>query len=60
MHDPDPDRHAEQLGKLVTLGLKWARVLHEEKGNAELTFAYWARALRLAVKVEGLRSVRLP
>jgi RNA polymerase-binding transcription factor DksA len=54
MHETDFERHAEQLGRLVTLGLGWARVLQEDKGNAELTFVYWFRAVRLAAKVEGL------
>jgi hypothetical protein len=53
MNESEFDRHAEQLGKLVTLGLRWARVLQEDKGNAELTFGFWVRAARLAAKVEG-------
>ncbi|MFO0260477.1 MAG: hypothetical protein ACK53V_02530, partial [Planctomycetota bacterium] len=54
MNESDFDHHAEQLGKLVTLGLRWARVLQEDKGNVELTFGFWVRAVRLAAKVEGL------
>jgi superfamily II DNA helicase RecQ len=45
---------ADQLRRLVTLGIKWARVLEEDRPNVELKYDYWCRPMSLAAKVEGI------
>jgi RNA polymerase-binding transcription factor DksA len=60
MHDSGFSRQlnqtdgADQLGRLVTLGIKWAKVLQEDRPNVELKYDYWCRPMSLASKVEGI------
>jgi RNA polymerase-binding transcription factor DksA len=60
MHDSSFSRQlnqtegADQLGRLVSLGIKWAKVLQEDRPNVELRYDYWCRPMSLAAKVEGI------